>query len=614
MLGPIEATTAGGSVNLGVRKQRLVFAVLALGANQPVTIDRLVDLVWPDDPPATARGMLHSYVSRLRAALRTAGTDRVGLARVDSGYELRCDPSWVDAHRFTTLLAEARASTLDERRLALLDRALALWRGPALAGIAPAPTWAQLCQGLEEARLAAIEDQVEVRLRLARHDRLVDELLALTGEYPHRPRLTAALMLALHRTGRTGEALRVYQVVRRRLGEELGLEPPAELRNLQVAILRGDRRAGGGTVALTDRPQAGAVPRQLPAGTTTFTGRTAQLRRLRAAHRPSAAVTTISVIDGMAGIGKTALAVHAAHQLADHFPDGQMFVDLHGFSEGVSPLEPTVALDRLLRTLGTPVERIPADTDGRAALLRTRLANRRMLIVLDNAVAESQLRPLLPGRAGCLVLVTSRQRLSGLDDAYSMSLDVLPVSDAARLFTRITGIRSPSATERAQVCTIVELCGRLPLAIRIAAARLSARPAWTPAHLVELLRDGPDRLAELRTGQRSVATAFQLSYRRLGPEARRVFRLLGLHPDRDVDVDAVVALAGRPARCVRRLLEDLVDANLLQPGRDGRYRLHDLLGEHARSLARAEGLQPARRAALIGGHRLGAAPVTPAGV
>ncbi|GAA2586684.1 tetratricopeptide repeat protein [Actinomadura fulvescens] len=600
LLGPVRASVAGRPVNIGVRKQRLLLAVLCLEVNQEVGTERLIRLLWPQGPPPTARGMVHTYVSGLRTTLAKTGAADHGIRieRGRSGYVLRCDPGRIDVHRFRALAAEARAGSDDEHRVTLLGRALALWRGPALTGAGDEQARAQLAGGLEESRLNATEDLVEARLRLGRHHAVLHELLALVAEHPNRPRLTGALMLALHRAGRTADALEVYQAMRRRLREDLGLDPPPELRELHVAMLRGDPglAAGQGAGPGPGTGPAEPAPRQLPADLTTFTGRNTELDQLErdslAGDAPPAVV--ISAIDGMAGVGKTALAVHAAHRLASRFPDGQLFVDLHGFTQGMAPVDPVDALDGMLRGLGVPGEQIPPSGEGRAALYRTRLADKRMLILLDNAVSEGQVRPLLPGAPGCLVLITSRVRLTDLDDVRPLSLDVLPLEDAVILFTRIAGHDHP----RHLVAEIAELCGRLPLAVRTAAARLRSRPGWTAAHLAQRLRDHEHRLAELHAGRRSVSVAIDLSYHQLDPPRQRLYRFLSLPPGPDIDAYAAAALAGTALAETVRLLDDLVDEHLLEEPAAGRFRFHDLLRAHAAQAAAREETEPERRAAL----------------
>jgi tetratricopeptide (TPR) repeat protein len=339
------------------------------------------------------------------------------------------------------------------------------------------------------------------------------------------------------------------------------------------------------------------VPAQLPADLPTFTGRVAELERLVAdwvTDRGAPPTVVITAIEGMAGIGKTALAVRAAHRLAHRFADGQLFLDLHGFSDRVAPVRPSQALDRMLRALGVPGQQVPADLDARAALLRSTLASRRVLLVLDNAADEAQVRSLLPGAAGCLVLITSRRRLAGLEGAQPLSIDVLPPTDAAAMFTRIAGPGHPADL----VAEVVELCGRLPLAIRLAAARLRDRPSWTAGYLAERLRAGRDRLDELDAGAAGVTAAIDLSYRQLTADQRHTFRLLGLHPWYDIDGYAAAAATDLPPRRAGRLLDDLMEAHLLQEAAPGRYQIHDLVRAFATRVGSAELAAADARAAV----------------
>jgi tetratricopeptide (TPR) repeat protein/transcriptional regulator with XRE-family HTH domain len=338
------------------------------------------------------------------------------------------------------------------------------------------------------------------------------------------------------------------------------------------------------------------TPAQLPAPPQAFTGRTAELAGLDLTE--DAATVVITAIDGMAGIGKTALAVHAAHRVADRYPDGQLFVDLHGYTQGMAPVEPGDVLDGMLRALGVPGEHIPPGLDERAALYRSRLADRRVLIVLDNAATEDQVTPLLPGTPGCLVLVTSRRRLAGLDHTRTVSLDVLPLPDAVTLFVRTVGEHRLAGQPPALLAETVELCGRLPLAIRIAAARLTSHAAWTLAHLADRLREHQHRLFELTAGQRSVTAALDLSYQQLPSDQRRTFRLLGLHPGPDIDAHATAALVNMTLAGTQRLLEQLLDEHLLQEPAQGRYAFHDLVRAHAAVTTRATDTDAERRTAL----------------
>ncbi|GAA5197380.1 BTAD domain-containing putative transcriptional regulator [Rugosimonospora acidiphila] len=568
-----------------------------------MTVDRLVDLLWPGGPPASARGVVQSHISALRRTLSMHDADRDEL-RIDTagaGYLLRCDPDSIDAHRFSRLVAEARSANDDEKRAVLLDEALALWRGPALAGAASQDVHGRLCRDLDEARLGAIEDRAEALVRLGNHRNVAEHLAALADEHPDRPRLTRALMLALHGSGRTAQALDAYQRAARHLRNELGLEPTPELQDLQVSMLRAEPNRNGRAPATVVRPAVPLpIPRQLPADIAQFTGRQAELRHLLGLSGPATepGATMVAAIDGMAGVGKTTLAVRAAHQLAPRFPDGQVFVDLHGYTENIEPADPIMVLETLLRTAGVDTARIPASLDERAALWRTHVADKRLLLVLDNGRDESQVAPLLPGSPLCLVIVTSRRRMVGLDRATPISLDVLSLTEAVTLLSQAAGSDRMAGSAPATAVQVADWCGRLPLAIRIASARLRHHPGWTADHLLELLRGEQGPLATLHAGQRSITAALNLSYQHLTEAQQRLYRRLGLHPGPNLDSYAAAALLETDLNHVRRHLDELYDAHLLTEPRPGRYVLHDLVRHH---MATAVAQDPAgHRSAALG--------------
>jgi tetratricopeptide (TPR) repeat protein/DNA-binding SARP family transcriptional activator len=603
LLGDVDVWHAGRRMALG-SKQRTVLAVLAFQANTVVSRPDIVRLAWggrADDPPVTIDRLITDYVSRLRTALRQAGVgEEARLVARPPGYLLEVDPTTVDWHRFRDLVARARAArqTTDDADAAeLLRQALGEWRGPALADL-DGRSLDPIRALMGDLRLAAAEDLATILLPRGGHHEVIDLLTDLATGYPGRERLAALLIRALHTAGRRDEAIAVYQRTRTHLTDHLGVDPTEAIDDAYRAVLHGQ--------APTPAPAGGRGPlAQLPADTGNFTGRRAELASLltvipdiETGPGPGA-VVVICAVDGMGGIGKTTLAVHAAHRLAARYPDGCLFLDLHGYTHAIAPVEPGQALERLLRALGVPGEQIPANIDDQAALYRSQLTGRRMLIVLDNARTADQVRPLLPAEPGCLVLITSRRRLTALDDARPLSLNILPVTDAVTLFTRIAGpgriTSHPHAVER-----VVELCGRLPLAVRIAAARLRARPAWTVAHLADRLTDQHDRLGELDDGERGVAAAFTLSYHDLTGEQRQTFRRLGLHPGADTDPYAAAALTGHPVAQAGRTLEQLLDAHLLIQAVPGRYRFHDLMRAYAADLARAQDSDDVRRTALTG--------------
>ncbi|MFD3777764.1 BTAD domain-containing putative transcriptional regulator [Streptomyces sp. NPDC058612] len=607
LLGAVEVLDGDTGEVLAVprKRERLLLAVLLLEAGRSVSDERLTDLLWDGEPPPGAPGALRSHVSRLRALLppEIASLDRQG-----EGYLLRTEPQRVDAHRFQALVRRAGSTPDAADRSELLGSALRLWRGPALADAASELARARLCAGLEELRLQALDQRIAADLALGRHRDLVAELTDLVAEHPVQESLAAHLMVALYLCGRQADALRVFETARRAVADELGLDPGPGLRAVHARVLRSDPGLeaaipsaapaqseavpAGESAQAADRPRASSGPCTLPYDVPDFTGRAAEFAQLLSCVADEApAALVVSTVDGMAGVGKTTLAVHAAHHLAARFPDGQLFLDLHAHTTGRRPLEPEAALTGLLRTIGVLPERIPHSPDDRAALWRDELRDRRVLLVLDNAATAEQVRLLLPGTAGSLVLVTSRRRLADLPGAATLSLDVLPEAEAVALFARVAG---PGRTDDgpAEVAEVVALCGHLPLAIRLAAARLRHRPLWTVADLARRLRRS-ERLSELAVGDQRVAAAFALSYDQLDAAQQRMFRLLGICPGADVDAFTAAALAGIPLAEAERLLESLLDVHLLTQRLPGRYAFHDLVRDYAHGFAHADAVADA---------------------
>jgi DNA-binding SARP family transcriptional activator/Tfp pilus assembly protein PilF len=589
LLGPVAVEVDGEVVDVGPPRQRCVLAALLVEPNTVVPVEALVDRVWGQDPPRAVRNALHAHLARLRRAL--AGSPEIRVVRRSGGYLVEVDAELVDLHRFRRLVAAAR-SINDEQASAWLEQALALWRGTALTGITG--SWADgVRTGLEGEWLAAVLERNAADLRRGRHVELLAELRGLLAAHPLDERLAAQLMLATYRAGSQAEALQVFHDIRGLLIEDLGIEPGDELQHLYQRILTGDATLAASAA------HRGVSLHYLPRDIDDFTGRDAELHRLvmsLPAGDDTATAVVINAVDGMAGIGKTALAVHAAHQLSDRYPDGHLFLDLHGHSGDHEPLDPAAALETLLRAVGVPAEKIPHGLAERGGLWRAELADRRALVVLDNAADAAQIRPLLPANPHCLVLITSRRRLTDLESARTLSLDVMPPSDACALFIRIVGDDRVRAESEA-VEEVVRLCGLLPLAIRIAAARLRARPAWTVTHLTQRLRQEQRRLSELAVGDRSTAAAFGLSYQHLDPEQQRLFRLLGLHPGTYFDAHQAAALAEVSLEQADRLLEDLMEVHLLQQSRAERYRFHDLLRTYAAQLTAETDTDATRQAA-----------------
>ena len=584
LLGPVEVWIGGRRVDAGQPRQRAVLAALLVDVGRVVPVETLIARVWGPVVPEHARATLRTHLSRIRRLLDQAaecGTV-AELSRVSGGYLLRVDSDQIDLHLFRRLAETAGP-------VASLRAALALWRGQPLAGIDG--EWAARMREIwGRERVDAAVSWARVELAEPNPRAVLASLAELAGENPLVESVTEVLMLALHAAGRTSEALDVYARIRSQLAEELGTDPGPELQALHQSLLRGE---------VETAPAAGAsrqVPRQLPAAAQLFTGRTVELADLGKVHDASTVV--ITAIDGMAGVGKTALAVQAAHQMVDRYPDGQLFIDLHGYTDGVAPVEPGDALDWMLRALGVPGERIPSDLGQRAGLYRSRLAEQRMVIVLDNAATEAQVTPLLPGAPGCVVLVTSRRRLAGLDNTHTLSLDTLPAADAVALFRGSVSEGRLAGQPPEALAELVELCGRLPLAIRIAAARLRSHPAWDLPHLVRRLRDQQHRLVELEAGQRSVTVALDLSYQDLDADVQRAYRLLGLHAGTCIDAYAAAALVDRAMPATGRLLEQLLEAHLLEEPVPGRYRFHDLTRAHAAHTATGDETERAARGAV----------------
>ncbi|WP_327748916.1 AfsR/SARP family transcriptional regulator [Streptomyces europaeiscabiei] len=591
LLGPVEAWHGDRPLRLGGPKPRALLAVLLLRAGQVVPADALVDVIWGDEPPDTARALVQTYVSALRRALPAEVAEAIETR--PPGYVMRPGVGRVDVAEFEARTADGRRAAADGHHTEaalLLRQALQLWHGPALGGVGDALRGE--AGRLEEARQATLEERIAAELEAGGHEaELVTELTALVGARPTRERPRGQLMLGLYRLGRQADALAVYAQGRAVLAEELGLDPGPELNRLYEAILRADPTLLASTTT-TAAPQPAAAPRPvslLPPAIGDFTGREEELARVVAGLTGAREAMPVVVVSGAAGVGKSALAVQAAHRVAGEYPDGQLYAELHGFSEPVPPAE---VLGRLLRALGADP---PEDTAERGDLFRSLVAGRRILLVLDDANGEAQVRPLLPGSATCGVLVTSRARLGGLVGARRTDLDVLDDVRGLELLTRVTGPeRTPDdPREQAAARRIVELCGGLPLALRIAGARLATRRHWTPSVLAERLADEHRRLDELSVGDLEVRAGLGLSYQALDECARRVLRRIAALGSADVAVWTVAALSGMPEDEAEENLERLLDAQLINcPGTDQvgqpRYRLHDLVRVYAAERAEAE--------------------------
>ena len=591
ILGPLQVVDeAGGLRPVAASRQRVLLAALLLRANQPVPVEELAELVWDGAPPAKAVATVRTYVMRLRHALGPEGAARI-ITR-DPGYLIRLETSELDVLQFEALCQQAGAASRArawEEVSTRATQALQLWRGTPLVDVSCKALRDTRVPHLEQFRVQALEWRIEADLHRGRHEQLIPQLQALVVEHPLREHFHAQLMLALARCGRQAEALAAYQNARRVLIGELGIEPGPELRGLQGRILAGDVEPG--TPSADDVPEStsgGPVPRQLPVAVRHFVGRVGELKTLSellGRTGQAGGMVVISAIEGTAGIGKTALAVHWAHQHADRFPDGQLYVNLRGFDPWGVPMRVGVAIRRFLDAIASPTVRIPADLDAQIDLYRSQLANRRMLIVLDNARDADQVRPLLPGAAGCVVLVTSRNQLTGLvaiEGARPLTVELLTPAEAHELLNRRLGAERVARAERA-ADELVELCARLPLALNIAAARAVIRPDFPLDAMVGELRDARQRLDALATGDATadVRAVLSWSYRTLGAATAHVFRLVSLAPGPDISMGAAAALLDQPVERAKAALGTLVDANLLQCPIPGRYRFHDLLRVYA---------------------------------
>jgi DNA-binding SARP family transcriptional activator len=586
ILGPMEGWVDGSRVRLGGVIQERILAMLLLEPGRVLPVSRLVEAAWSEDPPPTASHQVRKAVADLR---RRIPEGAAVLLTEGPGYRVVVDSSELDLAEFGELDRDARATAAAGKpaeAVELLRSALALWRGPVLWGNG-GPVVDASSTIIEERRLAASELLFELRLGLGESAELVGDLRELIAQHPLRESLRGQLMLALYRSGRQAEALEEYSRVRELLVEELGIDPGTKLTQLHEGILRespelAGPHAPGAPAAAPALPAE--PPCTLPYDLADFTGRARELRHLLDLARNARGQGSVMVaVDGMGGIGKTTLAVRAAHLLTADYPDGQLHVDLRGYAPGEQRVSAAHALDALLRALGVSGEQMPEDLAGRTALWRATLAGKRLLVLLDNAADAATVRPLLPLTAGCLVLVTSRARLVDLDGAHWVSVAVMPPEESAALVAEVLGAERMAA-EPGATAELARLCGHLPLALRIATARLRNRPHWTVQYLVERLRDETRRLNELTSGDRSVSATLRLSYQALDEESRRALRVLALHPGGNITVHSAAALLGVSPWDAEDVLELLLDVHLVQQPEIDLYTLHDLVRSFAQSL------------------------------
>lgn len=592
VLGPVRVSRGDGDGAVAGVLARTLLGVLLSRAGQPVSVDVLVEALWPNAPDDGAARKLQLHVSRLRAVLGDA--DRVVFEQ--GAYRLTVLPGELDAGRFESLVGEAAeiAGADPNRCVELTRKALGMWRGTAYGGLDVA-VLADEADRLSERRLSAAELLYEAELRCGRHTAIVGELSELVRQNPLRERPHGLLMTALYHAGRQADALEVYRKARHTLIEELGLEPGPRLQHLQQQILAGHLAEPGEAAAIE------SVPSQLPHQVRSFVGRDAELSELDGLLAAAGDSPLVAVVAGTAGVGKTALALRWAHRVQAGFPDGRLYVDLHGYGPE-QPVSPHDALAGFLRALGLEGAAIPIDPAERAAHYRTLVDDRRMLIVLDNARTAEQVRPLLPGAASCVVLITSRDSLAGLvarEDAHRIDLARLPPGEAATLLHTLLGDRATA--DPAATGALIERCARLPLALRIAVELIRARRGMSVTDLLTELAVQDDRLDLLDIDgdpHTAVRAVFSWSYQHLSPDAARLFRHCGLHPGHDLDAYALAALAGAPLRDTRRAVDVLLRAHLIDEMPDGRLQLHDLLRAYATELTHTTDPESERDAAL----------------
>jgi DNA-binding SARP family transcriptional activator len=617
LLGPVEVCLDDRQVRLTRPRQRAVLACLLLNANRVVHTDHLVDALWAHAPPPTARVQVQAGVSGLRRALAIGAQDGT-LVSEAGGYRIVVADGELDHAEFVRCTETAQsyaAAGRSEEAADLLRSALGLWRGAPLGG-ANGAFVAGAVAALEEQRLAAHEDLADIELSLGRHTRLVVELSTLVGANPLRERLVAQLVVALAGAGQQAQALQVYEEAKLRLADELGLEPGPRLTAAQLSVLRQQVPTSSATTSSAVPVAVGAGrprPAQLLPDPTLFVGRADQLRELDRVLLADSGCPRAVVLAGAAGAGKTALALRWAHRSLDRFPDGQLHLDLGGRA-GDGCLDPTLALGMLLRSLGVPADQVPTGRAEAGNLYRSLLAGRRLLLMFEDAESADQVRPLLPGAASCAVLITSRDRLTGLvarEGAHPMSVGTLAPEEAQALLTSLLGEQRLAGEPAGTVDALAGACAYLPLALRVAAATLIGQPRRSVGGKVAELRRG-DALAALAIddAERSlIEAAFDRSYQALPKPARWLFRCLGLMPADRFTVKTAAGMVGVSPRVVRRLLEDLVNAQLIREDAAGLFHIHRLYRLYARK--RLGQSRPAGTTDVPGGRRLRVVPRRP---
>lgn len=593
LLGPVQVLVGERSVPIGGPGMRGVLAMLSLAPNQVVPLDRIVDVLWAHEPPSSARTMVQGYVSRLRQRLAAVNEsvgdpDAVRILTTPPGYRLVVDEATIDVTLARTLLADAGRAPVT-RRAQLLRSAQELWRGPALADLGGRVTAPELT----ELWLTVLEARLDADLELGRHHEVIGELTQLVDEQPFRERLVGQLMLALYRSGRRATALAAYQSFAHRAADELGMDPGPHLRAMHVRVLRDDTTLLEPHHEAVVAPRIGIlVPAQLPSVQSGFAGRDEELEWLDRLPHERADGLPIGVLAGPAGVGKTALGVRWAQRSVARFPDGQLFASLRGFDYRDAPLDPADVLSQFLLALGVDVDDVPKELDERVALYRSILADRRVLVVLDDARDSEQVRPLLPTGSSSLALVTSRVRLDGLVATAAARMLVLTTLDSGAAERLIEHMAGPPAQQRERELRrrLAQLCEHLPLALRIAGARLAGSPQWSVTDLVAELADERRRLSALDVGESdtSVRAALDVTYRGLAADAAAAVARLGLFPGARIGPYPVAALCGTGLAEAKDRLRTLARSFVVtETGRDV-FVMHDLVRLHAHELAGSE--------------------------
>ncbi|MGP3916691.1 AfsR/SARP family transcriptional regulator [Nonomuraea sp. 10N515B] len=623
LLGPMRIQVNGSPVRITAPKQRTVLALLLARAGHVVPIRSLVAEVWDERPPRSAVANLRTYLMQLRKLL----PDEERLVTSDVGYRLRVGPEEFDLFEFEALAARGRQA-LARRDLSAAEeaftRALALWGGTAAEDVPLGPTLREVVARLTDHYLGVVEEHADIQLALGKNATAATRLREVIGQYPLRERLHGQLMVALYRGGDVAGALDAFGAARRVLADELGIDPGPDLRRLHQAILRRDTTlpAPDRDIVVAPADDGRPRPRMLPRAPTVFVGRAAELTRLHTvlyggagesaamsngpgravpsvgtSHGPDGAVPSVVILHGPGGAGKSALALKAAHGVADHYPDGQLYVDLQGSTPGLPPLPPDEVLGRFLRALGVPPGDVPVAPAEAATHYQSLLADRRVLIILDNAVGAAQVAPLLPAGGGCGALVTSRAALTTLD-AVAIAVGMLDEAESMRLLTLLAGPERVTAEAEA-AAEIARWCGHHPLALRIAGARLAGRPDWSLARFGERLASRQRRLDELQAADLRVRSCFEVGYGTLTSTAKAAFRLFGVLEVPEIGIELAAALADVDQTTAEAALDELTDARLLEPVADGRFRMHDLLRLFAAELAAAHD-EPKERALAVG--------------